>query len=66
MRSYRLKWKSLYTEETREKSVPGDVTTTVLEGLTPETRYQVSVYAAYGRGEGEPLVGAESCDVTGW
>uniref|UniRef100_A0A8C7K2X2 Collagen alpha-1(XII) chain n=1 Tax=Oncorhynchus kisutch TaxID=8019 RepID=A0A8C7K2X2_ONCKI len=64
VRSYRLKWKSLYTEETGEKSVPGDVTTTVLEGLTPETRYQVSVYAAYGRGEGEPLVGAETTDMS--
>uniref|UniRef100_A0A4W5P3T0 Collagen alpha-1(XII) chain n=1 Tax=Hucho hucho TaxID=62062 RepID=A0A4W5P3T0_9TELE len=64
VRSYRLKWKSLYTEETGEKSIPRDVTTTVLEGLTPETRYQVSVYAAYGRGEGEPLVGAETTDVS--
>uniref|UniRef100_A0A6Q2YBK9 Collagen alpha-1(XII) chain n=1 Tax=Esox lucius TaxID=8010 RepID=A0A6Q2YBK9_ESOLU len=62
VRSYRLKWKSLYTEETGEKSVAGDVTATVLDGLTPETRYQVSVYAAYGRGEGEPLVGAETTD----
>uniref|UniRef100_A0A6Q2ZEB7 Collagen alpha-1(XII) chain n=1 Tax=Esox lucius TaxID=8010 RepID=A0A6Q2ZEB7_ESOLU len=64
VRSYRLKWKSLYTEETGEKSVAGDVTATVLDGLTPETRYQVSVYAAYGRGEGEPLVGAETTDVS--
>lgn len=62
VRSYWLKWKSLYTEETGEKSVPGDVTATVLDGLTPETRYQVSVYATYDRGEGEPLVGAETTD----
>uniref|UniRef100_A0A674DDB2 Collagen alpha-1(XII) chain n=1 Tax=Salmo trutta TaxID=8032 RepID=A0A674DDB2_SALTR len=64
VRSYWLKWKSLYTEETGEKSVPGDVTATVLDGLTPETRYQVSVYATYDRGEGEPLVGAETTDVS--
>uniref|UniRef100_A0A8C7D060 Collagen alpha-1(XII) chain n=1 Tax=Oncorhynchus kisutch TaxID=8019 RepID=A0A8C7D060_ONCKI len=62
VRSYWLKWKSLYTEETGEKSVPGDVTATVLDGLTPETRYQVSVYATYDRREGEPLVGAETTD----
>ncbi|XP_031684942.1 collagen alpha-1(XII) chain isoform X2 [Oncorhynchus kisutch] len=64
VRSYWLKWKSLYTEETGEKSVPGDVTATVLDGLTPETRYQVSVYATYDRREGEPLVGAETTDVS--
>uniref|UniRef100_A0A8C8JBU3 Collagen alpha-1(XII) chain n=1 Tax=Oncorhynchus tshawytscha TaxID=74940 RepID=A0A8C8JBU3_ONCTS len=62
VRSYWLKWKSLYMEETGEKSVPGDVTATVLDGLTPETRYQVSVYATYDRREGEPLVGAETTD----
>lgn len=42
--------------------MPGDVTTTVLEGLTPETRYTVSVFAAYSLGEGEPLVGEETTD----
>ncbi|KAJ7988915.1 hypothetical protein DPEC_G00314140 [Dallia pectoralis] len=64
VRTYRLTWKSLYTEETGEKLISGDVTRTVLDGLTPETRYQVSVYAAYARGEGEPLVGAETTDVS--
>ncbi|KAL0969281.1 hypothetical protein UPYG_G00224980 [Umbra pygmaea] len=64
VRSYRLRWKSLYTEETGEKLVPGDVTDTVLENLTPETRYQVYVYATYGRGEGEPLVGVETTDAS--
>lgn len=59
---YRVTWKSLFTEEAGEKLVPGDVTTTVLGGLTPETRYTVSVYATYGRGEGEPLVGEETTD----
>ena len=52
----------MFTEEAGEKTVAGDVTATVLEGLTPETRYQVSVYAGYGRGEGEPLVGEETTD----
>lgn len=62
VRHYRVTWKSLFSDEAGEKTVPGDVTTTVLEGLTPETRYTVSVYAAYGLGEGEPLVGVETTD----
>ncbi|XP_030624856.1 collagen alpha-1(XII) chain isoform X2 [Chanos chanos] len=64
VRLYRVTWKSLFTDETGEKTVPGDVTSTVLDGLTPETRYLVSVYAAYGHGEGEPLVGEETTDVS--
>lgn len=36
--------------------------TTVLDGLTPETRYKVSVYAAYSRKEGQPLHGEETTD----
>ncbi|KAM9466860.1 collagen alpha-1(XII) chain isoform 2-T2 [Clarias gariepinus] len=64
VRHYRVTWKSLFSEEAGEKTVPGDVTSTVLEGLTPETRYKVSVYAAYGLGEGEPLVGEETTDVS--
>ncbi|XP_060790300.1 collagen alpha-1(XII) chain isoform X3 [Neoarius graeffei] len=64
VRHYRVTWKSLFSDEAGEKTVPGDVTTTVLEGLTPETRYTVSVYAAYGLGEGEPLVGVETTDVS--
>ncbi|XP_071774299.1 collagen alpha-1(XII) chain-like isoform X1 [Centroberyx gerrardi] len=64
VRHYRLKWKSLISEEAGEKTVRGDITETVLEGLTPETRYQVSVYAGYGHGEGEPLVGEETTDVS--
>ncbi|XP_048083246.1 collagen alpha-1(XII) chain isoform X1 [Alosa alosa] len=64
VRRYRVTWKSLFTDEAGEKTVPGGVTTTVLDGLTPETRYKVSVYAAYGHGEGEPLVGEETTDVS--
>ncbi|XP_066579143.1 collagen alpha-1(XII) chain isoform X2 [Amia ocellicauda] len=64
VRAYRIAWKSLFTEEAGEKSIPGDETETVLENLTPETKYQVSVYAAYGRGEGNPLVGEETTDAS--
>ncbi|KAM8917084.1 collagen alpha-1(XII) chain isoform 2-T2 [Spinachia spinachia] len=64
VRQYRITWKSLFTEEAGEKTIPGDATATVLEGLTPETRYQVSVLAGYGRGEGQPLVGEETTDVS--
>nr|XP_015209075.1 PREDICTED: collagen alpha-1(XII) chain [Lepisosteus oculatus] len=64
VRSYRIAWKSAFTEEAGEKSVRGDVTDTVLEELTPETKYQISVYAAYGHGEGDPLVGEETTDAS--
>ncbi|XP_042598849.1 collagen alpha-1(XII) chain isoform X2 [Cyprinus carpio] len=64
VRLYRVTWKSLFSEEAGEKTVPGDMTTTVLDGLTPETRYKVSVYAAYSSKEGEPLHGEETTDVS--
>ncbi|XP_029316063.1 collagen alpha-1(XII) chain isoform X3 [Cottoperca gobio] len=64
VRQYRIRWKSLFTEEAGEKTIPGDTTATVLEGLTPETRYQVSVFARYGHGEGQPLVGEETTDIS--
>ncbi|XP_077094714.1 collagen alpha-1(XII) chain isoform X3 [Siphateles boraxobius] len=64
VRLYRVTWKSLFSEEAGEKTVPGDMITTVLDGLTPETRYKVSVYAAYSRKEGQPLHGEETTDVS--
>ncbi|KAM7403882.1 hypothetical protein PAMA_004351 [Pampus argenteus] len=64
VRQYRIRWKSLFTQETGEKTIPGDTTATVLEGLTPETRYQVSVFAVYGHGDGKPLVGEETTDIS--
>nr|XP_019940581.1 PREDICTED: collagen alpha-1(XII) chain isoform X1 [Paralichthys olivaceus] len=64
VRHYRIRWKSLFTEEAGEKTIAGDTTATVLDGLTPETRYQVSVFAGYGHGEGQPLVGEETTDVS--
>lgn len=62
VRQYRVTWKSLFSGEAGEKTVAGDTTATVLEGLNPETRYQVSVFAGYGHGEGQPLVGEETTD----
>uniref|UniRef100_A0A3B3VGS5 Collagen alpha-1(XII) chain n=1 Tax=Poecilia latipinna TaxID=48699 RepID=A0A3B3VGS5_9TELE len=64
VRQYRVTWKSLFSDETGEKTTPGDTTATVLDGLTPETRYQVSVFAVYGHGEGQPLVGEETTDIS--
>ncbi|KAG9347396.1 hypothetical protein JZ751_004963 [Albula glossodonta] len=64
VRLYRVMWKSQFTKEAGEKTVPGDMTDTVLEGLTPETRYQVSVSAVYGHGQGQPLVGEETTDAS--
>uniref|UniRef100_A0A8C7KGZ1 Collagen alpha-1(XII) chain n=1 Tax=Oncorhynchus kisutch TaxID=8019 RepID=A0A8C7KGZ1_ONCKI len=64
VKMYRIRWKSLYSDESGEKTVPGDVTNTVLDGLTPETLYQVSVVASYGRGDGDPLTGQETTDVS--
>uniref|UniRef100_A0A672FR01 Collagen, type XII, alpha 1b n=1 Tax=Salarias fasciatus TaxID=181472 RepID=A0A672FR01_SALFA len=62
VKMYRVRWKSLYTEEAGEKTVPGGTTSTVLDGLTPETLYQVSVVAASDRRESEPLTGQETTD----
>lgn len=61
---YRVRWKSLFSEESGQKTVPGDVTTTILDGLTPETLYQVSVVAAYGQKDSEPLTGQETTEGT--
>lgn len=52
----------MFTGESGEKTIPGEFTSTILEGLTPETRYQVSVHAVYGHGEGQPLAGEETTD----
>uniref|UniRef100_UPI003AAE1D4A collagen alpha-1(XII) chain-like n=1 Tax=Centroberyx gerrardi TaxID=166262 RepID=UPI003AAE1D4A len=61
---YRVQWKSLFSAESGEKTVPGDVTDTVLDGLSPETLYQVSVVAAYSHGDGDPLIGQETTDAS--
>uniref|UniRef100_A0A669CR94 Collagen type XII alpha 1 chain n=1 Tax=Oreochromis niloticus TaxID=8128 RepID=A0A669CR94_ORENI len=62
--TYRVQWKSMFSQEIQEKTVPGDETSTVLEGLTPETLYQVSVVAAYPHKESEPLTGSEITDAS--
>ncbi|KAM3603497.1 uncharacterized protein V6R79_023588 [Siganus canaliculatus] len=62
--SYRLQWKSLFSEESGEKTVPGHVTSTVLDRLSPETLYQVSVVAAYERQNSDPLTGQETTDAS--
>lgn len=62
VRQYRITWKSMFSDEAGEKTIRGDTTDTVLDGLTPETLYHVSVYAIYGHGEGQPLTGEETTD----
>ncbi len=62
VKMYRVRWKSLFSEETGDKTVPGDVTNTVLDSLSPETLYQVSVVAAYDSKDSNPLTGQETTD----
>ncbi|XP_039638765.1 collagen alpha-1(XII) chain isoform X1 [Perca fluviatilis] len=64
VKMYRVRWNSLFSEETGDKTVPGDVTNTVLDGLSPETLYQVSVVAAYDHKDSRPLTGQETTDVS--
>ncbi|XP_063079246.1 collagen alpha-1(XII) chain isoform X6 [Engraulis encrasicolus] len=64
VRSYRVRWKSMFSDESGEKTLRGDETTTILDGLSPETLYQVSVVAAYGRKDSDPLVGEETTDAS--
>ncbi|XP_068565200.1 collagen alpha-1(XII) chain [Cebidichthys violaceus] len=64
VKMYRVRWRSLVSGETGDKTVPGDVTDTVLDGLSPETLYQVSVVAAYDRKDSEPLAGQETTDAS--
>ncbi|XP_029281105.1 LOW QUALITY PROTEIN: collagen alpha-1(XII) chain [Cottoperca gobio] len=64
VKMYRVRWKSLFSQEAGDKTVPGDVTDTVLEALRPETLYQVSVVAAYDRKDSNPLTGQETTDAS--
>ncbi|KAK6490157.1 collagen alpha-1(XII) chain-like isoform X1 [Huso huso] len=64
VRSYRIAWKSLFDDESGEKSIPGDVTESVLENLTPETKYRISVFADYSSGEGDPLSGEATTEAS--
>lgn len=64
VRGYRIAWKSLFDDEAGEKTVPGDVTNAVLEYLKPETKYKISVFANYKSGEGAPLEGEATTEVS--
>lgn len=60
--NYRIVWKSLYDDTMGEKRVPGNTVDAVLDGLEPETKYRISVYAAYSSGEGDPVEGEAFTD----
>lgn len=59
---YQVKWKSMFSEESGEMMVPGDITNAVLKGLSPETLFQVSVVAIYEDRDSEALTGRETTD----
>ncbi|XP_061479123.1 collagen alpha-1(XII) chain isoform X1 [Rhineura floridana] len=61
---YRIVWKSLYDDQSGEKTVPGNVINSILENLQPETRYKISVLASYRSGEGAPLEGEATTEVS--
>ncbi|XP_057679033.1 collagen alpha-1(XII) chain isoform X2 [Corythoichthys intestinalis] len=64
VKAYHLKWQSAYSDESGEKFVRGDVTDTLLDGLSPETLYRLSVVAVYDGKESEPLSGYETTDAS--
>lgn len=64
VRSYQIKWKSMFSEESGQMTVPGHITTAVLDGLSPETLFQVSVVANYEGGDSRALTGQETTDGT--
>ncbi|XP_059211841.1 collagen alpha-1(XII) chain [Centropristis striata] len=64
VKRYEVSWQSMSTDETGIKLVPGHLTNTVLDGLSPETLYQLSVVAVYDHKDSEPLTGQETTDVS--
>nr|XP_040016906.1 LOW QUALITY PROTEIN: collagen alpha-1(XII) chain [Gasterosteus aculeatus aculeatus] len=64
VKAYNVRWRSPFSGEAGDKMLPGDVTDTLLDGLSPETLYHVSVIAAYERGGSEPLAGQETTDAS--
>nr|XP_033792023.1 collagen alpha-1(XII) chain isoform X1 [Geotrypetes seraphini] len=64
VRGYRIAWKSLIDDKSGEKNIPGTTTDTVIEDLQPETKYKIQVFATYSSGEGEPLKGEATTDVS--
>lgn len=65
VKAYNIRWRSPFSGEAGDKMLPGDVTDTLLDGLSPETLYHISVVAAYERGGSEPLAGQETTDGEG-
>lgn len=64
VQTYQIKWKSMFSEESGQMRVPGDTTSAVLDGLSPETLYQVSVVASYKGRDSGALTGQETTDGT--
>nr|XP_021484130.1 collagen alpha-1(XII) chain [Meriones unguiculatus] len=65
VRGYRVSWKSLYDDiEAGEKNLPGDAIHTMIENLQPETKYKISVFATYSSGEGEPVTGEATTELS--
>ncbi|XP_068454822.1 collagen alpha-1(XII) chain [Clinocottus analis] len=64
VKTYRVRWRAPASGEAGEKTVPGDVTAALLDGLSPETLYHVSVVAAYEQADSEPLAGQETTDAS--
>lgn len=62
VRAYRVRWKSLFSQEQGDKAVPGDVSSTELSHLSPETLYQVSVEADYGFTRSDAVTAQETTD----
>ncbi|XP_039202568.1 collagen alpha-1(XII) chain isoform X3 [Crotalus tigris] len=64
VQNYKILWKSLYDGQSGETTVPGNVVNTVLKNLQPETKYKISVLASYRSGEGPPLEGQATTEVS--
>lgn len=54
----------MFSEESGQVTVPGHLTRAVLDGLSPETLFQVSVVAKYEDGDSAALTGRETTDGT--
>lgn len=52
----------MFSEDSGQKTVPGHITTAVLDGLRPETLFQVSVVANYEGRDSGALTGRETTD----
>lgn len=60
VQTYQIQWKSMFSEESGQKTVPGHITAALLDGLSPETLYQVSVVANYQGRDSGALTGQET------